>query len=915
MALSGAHQAPDETADLPAERLARRLARLPRETLIAELEAVYACSPVGMVLFDRDLVYVRLNAALAEMNGLSVEEHIGRTPFDVVPDLMRSAFDPFMRVFETGEPLRDIEVRGETPRLPGVARVWRENAFPIKRPDGSVEFILVTVDELTELERAERRADAAESRFELALRSRSIGTFEHGEAWDDISWSAAVHEMHGLPPSQKVPLAEALARIPQEDVARLDDVRRRTLAGEVLPPTEYRFRMPDGTTRWFSVVGQPIDTPRGRRVIGIYEDVTERVLARQALQESDARKAHLLRLSDALRPLSEAGEILDTAARLLADEIGADRVFYAEIEAAGAACRVDREFRRRAEAPSAIGRYELVGIPTFADAALAGRMLMEDDVAASGRLTGSEKAFLRPFGIAAYVHLPMSRKGSVQSQFVVTGDRPRAWTATELRLIEETAERTWAATERARAEAAMHRSERRFRTLAQALPGLVWHSDPKGNTLFVNQTYLDFSGRPAEFFAGRGWVQLLHPEDAQAQGASYLDASRARRAWHGRMRIRRHDGMWRWVDAYAEPFIDDEGAHQGQLGVALDVTDAVEAEAALRDSEARFRVLVERIGQAFYVADLAANRALYLSPAFEEIWGRPSTPLFDDLSALIDTVHPDDRDGMRVHVETTMAGRASTHSYRIVRPDGAVRWIDDHSFPVDGAEGRRAAGLAMDVTDRKAQALALEDAVAKKDLLMREVQHRVKNNLTLVNSLLEMQAAGTTDLVVREALVSAAGRVRTIARMHDKLHRLGDHSEVDLGATLFEVAQGVAENAGHPAHVRLRCETESLLVSGDVVLPVSLIVNELLTNAYKYAFPKGRTGTVKLVVERLDCTVRIIVSDDGIGLPSGQPPKAGLGTRVVRGLASQVRGTLQRAPGAGCAYVLEFPMERAPRPE
>jgi PAS domain-containing protein len=117
--------------DLSAERTARRLAGLPRGSLAAEIEALYRHSPVGLVLFDRALTYVRLNQVVAEMNGLALEDHIGRTVYDVLPRLAHGTLEPLLRVFETGQPCLGIELRGQTPRAPGIEGLWRASAYPI----------------------------------------------------------------------------------------------------------------------------------------------------------------------------------------------------------------------------------------------------------------------------------------------------------------------------------------------------------------------------------------------------------------------------------------------------------------------------------------------------------------------------------------------------------------------------------------------------------------------------------------------------------------------------------------------------------------------------------------------------------------------------------------------------------------
>ncbi|WP_198119996.1 hybrid sensor histidine kinase/response regulator [Massilia rhizosphaerae] len=142
-------------------------------------------------------------------------------------------------------------------------------------------------------------------------------------------------------------------------------------------------------------------------------------------------------------------------------------------------------------------------------------------------------------------------------------------------------------TARKRVEGELRASELRFRTLSNTVPVLIWQNDVEGRNVFVNQYYLDFTGKSLEAVLGSGWHDLLHPDDAPAYVAGYMEAVRTRRPWRNLDRVRRRDGQWRWFDNYAQPLFAPDGSYAGHVGAALDITDAVLAEQALKETDRR----------------------------------------------------------------------------------------------------------------------------------------------------------------------------------------------------------------------------------------------------------------------------------------------------------------------------------------
>jgi len=141
--------------------------------------------------------------------------------------------------------------------------------------------------------------------------------------------------------------------------------------------------------------------------------------------------------------------------------------------------------------------------------------------------------------------------------------------------------------QRRRAEDALRASEQRYRTLADTVPVLIWQNDEAGRNVFVNRYYLDFTGRAAPDVLGMRWHELVHPDDAPGYIADYMDAVRARRPWRNMDRVLRRDGQWRWFDNYAQPLFAPDGSYVGHVGASLDITDAVLAEQALKETDRR----------------------------------------------------------------------------------------------------------------------------------------------------------------------------------------------------------------------------------------------------------------------------------------------------------------------------------------
>lgn len=510
------------------------------------------------------------------------------------------------------------------------------------------------------------------------------------------------------------PISESFA----DQYALIADFYDRVFAGEsVRVPAQEVDSAGTGVPEVYDAYLTPVRNGEGD-VIAAYATFVaagDRVRAEAALREGEERQAFLLQLSDVLRPMADPVEITGAASRLLGEWLGASRAYYAEWphgeEYGGAASD-----HTAPGLPSPAGRYPVDAFRSAHDRVSQGRTWIVDDASADTEIDAAGRQYCLDIGVIAWVEVPLLKRGQVEAVLCVVQNEPRRWSETETRLIEETAERCWAAVERARADAALRESEERFRTLADVGPQLVW-SSVDHQPEFYNQRWLDFTGltleesRRVDF-----WHKVVHPDDLPLAARRSLRSAETGEPYEAEYRLRRADGQYRWhiARAFRVP------GTRRWVGAATDIHDLKTVQNQWQTSEERFRMLAESIEDVFYMTDLDQNALLYLSPAYERIWGRPVAALLRNLGGFVDTIHPDDHARFFADKAAQAQGNPVVTEYRIVRPDGEVRWILDRSFPVADHGVRRSAGIASDITARKLAEAALRTSDARLRLLVEE---------------------------------------------------------------------------------------------------------------------------------------------------------------------------------------------------
>ncbi len=283
-------------------------------------------------------------------------------------------------------------------------------------------------------------------------------------------------------------------------------------------------------------------------------------------------------------------------------------------------------------------------------------------------------------------------------------------------------------------------------------------------------------------------------------------------------------------------------------------------------------------------------------------------------------IHPDDREKVEASNESVARkGAPIPVEYRIIKPDGRIRtvWAEAGELVRD-ERGRPASlsGFVQDITERKAVEQDLQRSLAEKDALLAEVHHRVKNNLNVISSLLDLQALRlrTPDEAL-EAFKASRDRIKTMAAVHDAIYASKDFACVDLAGYIESLGLRLLGSFGAGDRVTLATRADEILLSVNESVPLALILHELITNALRHAFPGERRGRIDIRVSLLPNARReLTVADDGVGIAEEHrnPPRASLGLTIVDLLVKQLDGSLEIAREEGTRVTVQFPGKGCP---
>jgi PAS domain S-box-containing protein len=433
------------------------------------------------------------------------------------------------------------------------------------------------------------------------------------------------------------------------------------------------------------------------------------------------------------------------------------------------------------------------------------------------------------------------------------------------------------ATSEQRAQQGLKESEARYRALVEALPvGVCVHDGER--LLYINEAFARTLGAAAPRELRALMVaDMIHPDNAAAcaaRSAFVLDQRLPVEAKE--VRLIRLDGSVVDVEIRCTPVT--LGGRQAVHTTVVDLTERREAEHALRSSEEKLRQITENAHEVFWLSEVKTRGLGYVSPAFEQVWGIPVAEALRDPEVFFRSIHPEDR--ARVETVARDSVLEFDHEYRIVRPDGQVRWIRDRAFPVRDASGLvvRIAGVAHDVTESRQARESLERTSKVQQMLLSELDHRVKNSLSGLLTLIELTRHGAAS--ISDFADSIRARVRAMATVHAIL------SDAHWAPVPLRRLVTALIPPGLPGAFRV--EGPLVAVPAHQVTALAMIIQELMTNSVKHGAAGAASGTVTIEWSvanpgEADGPELVMRWSERGGPPMSASVKPGTGLRLVEG--------------------------------
>jgi PAS domain S-box-containing protein len=658
--------------------------------------------------------------------------------------------------------------------------------------------------------------------------------------------------------------ADQLTGLRLSDITHPDDLEQDTrhfdeALRDALPREGWikRYLRPDGSAVWAHVSGSLVRAPDGTPLylVGVIHDVTSQVRAEERLRESETRFRSVAEMAAAGIVMADADSIIVFANRAATAMFGyADGALVAQPLTA----LMPESYRPRHTA----------GVERF--------------------LTTGQS---RVFGQAVTLE-GLRRDGTVFpldlsiSTWEVRGERYFTGIIRDV-------------TERVAAQRALDRTRTRLLAFVEHTPGAVAMFDRDLRYVAVSRRWIE------DYQLGERDVIGLHHYDV-------FPEIRQMPEWHGIHRrclagaversdddhFVRADGRDEWLRWEVRPWTDEHDAIGGIIMLTEVITPRKLAERALRESEQRLRLALENASHGLWDWNVETG-ALLLDERWWAIMGYQPGEQVGTLDTWQATVEPDDLPRLLAALERSLASDAVPYDvdYRARRKDGRRAWINTRGrVQTRDADGRplRMMGTIHDVTARKDAEEQIRASLEEKEVLLREIHHRVKNNLAVISSLFYLESTTTDHPEALRVLAESRARIQSMALVHEFLYRSDRLSAVDFAEYATQLARQLlgSMQVGDRA-AGLELETSPVSLPIDTAIPLGLILNEVLTNSLKHAFPPDRMPARPAIRLELQlgadglCTLG--VSDNGIGI-AGLDPHQGrtLGLRLMRSLAQQI---------------------------
>ncbi len=461
-------------------------------------------------------------------------------------------------------------------------------------------------------------------------------------------------------------------------------------------------------------------------------------------------------------------------------------------------------------------------------------------------------------------------------------------------------------------ERELNERNRFIETAIHSLPiGIAINKISTGERQLMNKQFAEIYGWPEEELTDvETFFKKLHPNEeyrAKIREMVLGDINSGdpdRMKWD-EINIVTKTGEKRVVNAMNIPLFDQDL----MISTVTDVTERIQARQKLELNEQRFKALVQEASDLVAVIDLM-GRFKYVSPTSEVVLGIKSEDAAD--KSFFSFIHPDDRELIAGEIKKLPTlKRYELPPIRFQDASGRWRWLS--AVVTNMLNEPAISGFvvnAHDISGRIKDQIRIKNSLEEKEILLSEIHHRVKNNLAIVSGILQLQALDEENEEVIDKLSDSISRVQAIATIHELLYQTRDFSKLAFSGVLANLISGIEKTMKGTKEIQVTYPKVDYQLSMFQAIPAALILNEVITNAYKHAFKDKYGGNIKVQTEMEGEKVRIVIEDDGVGMPkSVQPAEASsMGMRIIDILANQLEAdcSYNSPQSGGTKFTIEF---------
>lgn len=498
---------------------------------------------------------------------------------------------------------------------------------------------------------------------------------------------------------------------------------------------------------------------------------------------------------------------------------------------------------------------------------------------------------------------------------------PKSWSMCEVETIQELADYLSIVLQKVRAQEERAQAEERLKLFESVVVNgndgvIITDANLENPTIsYVNAAFVQMSGYTAKEVLGKTPRILQGEKTDRSLLVKVRTAMTEGRSIQVELVNYRKDGSEYWVDLNVVPIADSSGNLTHYVALKRDITDRKWSEKALIATQARLKYLLSSSPSVIYTCQSNRNRACtFVSENITQQLGYEIWQYLKDPHFWMDHVHPEDLSIVLENLDRLPEVGEATCEYRFLHQDGTYRWLRD-TMKLLNDQSIEVIGSVVDISDRKSAEDQIRASLQEKEVMLKEIHHRVKNNLQVVSSLLKLQAGYIQDKRIIEVFKESQNRVSAMALIHEKLYQSEDLAKTHFSEYIHSLATALFRSySANSRAMQMKLNVQEVRLSIDTAIPCGLIINELVSNSLKYAFPPGETGSIYIELHAQEdpsselVHYQLIVGDNGRGFPSDLDFRhtKSLGLQLVCTLIRQLRGEINLSSESGVRFTITF---------